>query len=376
MKSLNLNSKWIFLIIAAVLGLSLISYLRLPNVLSKKSEIINETVTRLLLENGVKNSHLKKELYSKGRIRVGSFKKISKEYRVPSRFDLGAFRKKLDEATDGIKCELTESQIDLDKTVSVFSASIEFKKKELFSLRLIQKAQVKKVYYKDPPLLKPHVPAYCAIVIDDWGYNTRNVDTLLSIDKPLTLAILPNLPYSKKIAKKANKKNLEIILHLPLEPHRQNIRYETDTILTSMDEKEIIDSLDSSLRGFSNIKGVSNHQGSKATEDRRLMGVIFGELKKRNLFFLDSLVTSKSVCEPLARETKVKFAKRSMFLDNEADYEYIKAQLEHLVYLAKRDGEAIGICHDKDITLRVLKETLDEFEQDGVEFVKLSQLVK
>ena len=26
-------------------------------------------------------------------------------------------------------------------------------------------------------------------------------------------------------------------------------------------EKEIIDSLDSSLRGFSNIKGVSNHQG-------------------------------------------------------------------------------------------------------------------
>jgi polysaccharide deacetylase 2 family uncharacterized protein YibQ len=72
----------------------------------------------------------------------------------------------------------------------------------------------------------------------------------------------------------------------------------------------------------------------------------------------------------------IRFAKRSTFLDNEEDGEYIMSQLNRLAYLAKRDGSAIGICHDKQISLSVLKETMDEFEADGIKFVKLSELVK
>ena len=60
--------------------------------------------------------------------------------------------------------------------------------------------------------------AYVAFVIDDWGYNQRYIDLLLQIDRPLTLAILPNLRYSGYVAEvvKENGEDVhDIILHLP-----------------------------------------------------------------------------------------------------------------------------------------------------------------
>ncbi|MFH1848233.1 MAG: divergent polysaccharide deacetylase family protein, partial [Candidatus Omnitrophota bacterium] len=38
--------------------------------------------------------------------------------------------------------------------------------------------------------------ARIALVIDDFGYNTKNVDAFLGLKAPVTFSILPNLPYS------------------------------------------------------------------------------------------------------------------------------------------------------------------------------------
>ncbi|NQV04511.1 MAG: hypothetical protein HQ532_03335 [Candidatus Omnitrophica bacterium] len=46
-----------------------------------------------------------------------------------------------------------------------------------------------------------------AFVIDDWGYNKRNIDLALEIDRPLTISILPNLRYSKYVAEEFAKAN-------------------------------------------------------------------------------------------------------------------------------------------------------------------------
>ena len=88
-----------------------------------------------------------------------------------------------------------------------------------------------------------------AIVIDDWGYNLNNLSLLEEIKYPLTASVLPNLNYSKAVAEKLHKLGLEVILHLPLEPH-EKFRLEHNTIMTSMDEPIIINIISQDLIGI------------------------------------------------------------------------------------------------------------------------------
>jgi len=241
---------------------------------------------------------------------------------------------------------------------------------EIIALTVLFKSQPAKRQVKVLPKGK------IAIVLDDWGYNQRNVKYLKNIDSPLTISILPDLSYSRKIAEAARKNKKEIILHLPLEPHPyESMGLELNTIKTSMSNRTIIRLLNKSIKSVPYLKGVSSHMGSKATEDEKIMGTIFHELKKRRLYFLDSLATAKSVCEKVAKKSRLDYAKRNTFLDNKQDAGYIKQQLAVLVKVAEEKGQAIGIGHDKRITLEVLEEEIPRLEEEGFLFVFLSDLV-
>jgi len=214
-----------------------------------------------------------------------------------------------------------------------------------------------------------------AICLDDWGYNPNNLSLLDQIRYPLTASILPNLNYSRAVAEALHRRGFEIILHLPLEPHEE-FRMEKNTILISMDEARIKDILSQDLAAIPYVRGVSNHMGSLATEDTRTMETIFKELKKRGLYFLDSFVARKSVCSFLARQMHLNFARRDVFLDNIQDREYIKTQIYKLKNRAGLYGQAIGIGHDRRITLEVLAEVMPQLAKEGYKFVFVSELTK
>lgn len=214
-----------------------------------------------------------------------------------------------------------------------------------------------------------------AIVLDDWGYNQNNLPALSRIKYSLTLAILPALPHSLAVAQKARKLGFETILHLPLEPH-ENLRLEKNTITTAMANQEIVQILDTHLAGLPHVKGVSNHMGSKATEDKRVMGFIFKELKAKHLYYLDSFTSSDTVCSDLADNLGVKFAQRDIFLDNEEDTQYIKGQINKLKAKARFNGYAIGIGHDRKATIEALKEALPQLAQEGYKLVFVSELAR
>ncbi len=154
-----------------------------------------------------------------------------------------------------------------------------------------------------------------AIILDDWGYNLDNMYIVDQIKYPFTASVLPRLAYSKEVALELHKRGVQIILHLPMEP-LEKIGLEKNTITVSMGEDEIIKNIDCDLADISYAEGVSNHMGSKATGDLRTMNIVLKELKKRKLFFVDSFVSSKTVCSGLADKLKVKFIKRDIFLDN------------------------------------------------------------
>ena len=225
-----------------------------------------------------------------------------------------------------------------------------------------------------PPKIKelPRV----AIIIDDLGYNRKIAQKFLELDAVLTFSILPYSPFTKKIARSANEKGMEVMLHLPMEP----IEYPAidpgpGVLLMSMTPDELIKQLNQDLDAVPEIKGVSNHMGSKMTAESDQMYQIFSILKKRGLFFIDSRSTAHTVGRPSARLLKIPFAERDVFIDHKPNDEFIRRQLRTLVRIARKRGEAVGIAHPSKTTLRILREELPELQKQ-VQLVPVSQLVK
>ncbi|MFC1804271.1 divergent polysaccharide deacetylase family protein [Candidatus Omnitrophota bacterium] len=214
-----------------------------------------------------------------------------------------------------------------------------------------------------------------AIVIDDWGYSLQNIQTISQFRFRVTVSVLPNLKFSRVVAEKLHGMGHEVILHLPMEPQEPK-RLEKNTILTSMDASMVRNILADDLKQLRLAQGVSNHMGSRATEDMETVTALFKELKRRKLYFLDSRVSTKSVCQKVAASQRLRFAKRDVFLDNRSDPEYILAQIEELKERAVAFGMSIGIGHDRRNTLEVLREVIPELEKEGFKMVVLSELVK
>jgi hypothetical protein len=154
------------------------------------------------------------------------------------------------------------------------------------------------------------------------------------------------------------------------------MRLEQNTITSDMDEVKIRQIFNQDFNSIFHARGVSNHMGSRVTDDPRVMEVIFAEMKKKSLYFFDSLVSKKSICEELSRKMGVAFAKRDIFLDNENKAEYIKGQIAKLKFKAKIRGYAIGVGHDRKATLEVLREIMPQLEKEGYRFVFVSELAK
>ena len=215
-----------------------------------------------------------------------------------------------------------------------------------------------------------------AFIIDDLGYETEIAKKMIELDFPLTLSILPFLKYSEYIAEEGKKNNREIMLHLPMEPNNSSPDPGPGAIKSFMSEEEIRQTVRGSIFNFPYVIGVNNHMGSKITEDRKIMKIILEEIKRYDLFFIDSMTTRNSIAYQVAQEMGVKTAVRTVFLDNESDMEYIKGQMLEAQKIALRDGEAIAIGHSRINTFYILKRMIPELIKAGIKIVPASEIVK
>jgi len=215
-----------------------------------------------------------------------------------------------------------------------------------------------------------------AFIIDDLGYETEVAKKMMELEFPVALSILPFLQYSEFTAEEGEKNNKEIMLHLPMEANNSGADPGPGAIKSDMSEEEIRQTVRDCIFNFPYIIGVNNHMGSKITEDREIMEIVLEEIKKYNLFFIDSVTTKDSIAYEVAREMEIKSAVRSVFLDNENDMDYIKGQMLEVQETALREGEAIAIGHSRINTFYVLKRMVPELIKAGIEIVPVSELVK
>lgn len=202
-----------------------------------------------------------------------------------------------------------------------------------------------------------------AIIIDDIGYDRKMADGFLELGVPLTFSVLPMGTFNESIIRKARSNNVEIMLHLPMEPgNYPQVNPGPGALLTNMTPDQLIAQLIADLDSIDGVKGVNNHMGSKLTASSAQMRQIFTILKKRDLFFVDSRTTVETLCRPSAELLHLPFAERDVFIDHEPTPAFVKKQLRLLIKRAQHQGYAIGIAHPHPVTLDVLKEMMPQLK--------------
>lgn len=218
--------------------------------------------------------------------------------------------------------------------------------------------------------------AKVAIIIDDLGYQLEIFNRIMNLNYPITISILPFLPYSKAVAEMARlRENITVLLHLPMEPEDSNINPGKGAIFSTMNEQQIRDKMTAVFRDLPYVDGVNNHMGSKVTQNREVMRILLSEINNRGIFFIDSMTSPNSVGYELSKKMGIKTAYRSVFLDNEQDIDYIQNQVNVLKELALKNGNAIAIGHPYCNTIEVLSH-LDSLEVEGIKIVKLEELLE
>ena len=215
-----------------------------------------------------------------------------------------------------------------------------------------------------------------AIIFDDAGYGLRAAREVEAIGRPVTISILPHLPYSGLIAEEAPPRGVQVILHLPMEPDNGTIHLGEGGIRVAMSDAEIQEAVSADFTTVPFAVGANNHMGSLATSDPRVMRAVLQEMKKRRLFFVDSVTTPHSVAVQVAREVGVPTAARAVFLDNQDDETYVRGQFRTLIAVVQARGQAIAIGHVGRVTAKVLVSLLPEFDEAGIQFVRVSDLVR
>ncbi|MEG2075095.1 MAG: divergent polysaccharide deacetylase family protein [Victivallaceae bacterium] len=218
--------------------------------------------------------------------------------------------------------------------------------------------------------------AKLAIVIDDCGYDTQNLPQITALKQKITFAVIPHCASSSDALNMIKAAQKEGILHLPMQPLDQSKQSEKITITTDLTAQQITDITNQALSALPAVIGISNHQGSAATADLRVMENVLAVAKQNNLFFFDSNTQPKTIAYKTAKEMGIKTALNQAFLDDQADVAYIQEELMKAARQALQNGTYIVIGHDRPHTAIALSQTIDDIEKMGVEMVFVSELLE
>jgi uncharacterized protein len=214
-----------------------------------------------------------------------------------------------------------------------------------------------------------------AILIDDVGFDVELARSFLELKPRLSLSILPTAPHAQAVAREAAREGAEVLLHLPMEAKEsEDGDPGAGALLVTMGEEEFVETLNSHLNRIPGIQGVNNHMGSLLTEREDKIALLFRELKKRHLFYVDSRTTPQTVASQIAMEMKVPMASRNVFLDHELSQEAMSAQWDRFLAMARQHGHALVIAHPHRETLVFLREHLQDLRSEA-RLVRVADIV-
>lgn len=211
-------------------------------------------------------------------------------------------------------------------------------------------------------------------VFDDAGHNLEQLQYFLDLPFPCTIAVLPKLPNSIETARRIRAAGKELILHQPMQAVNQNVNPGEGAVKPGMNREEIKKIVASNVEEIGPIAGMNNHEGSLITSDEEAMEAVLELCREKNIYFLDSRTSSKSVVPQVAKKLNMSIWERAVFLDNKRDKAYMKKQIIDGLEIASQRGEAIMIGHVFTVDLAILlKEMYSDLTQEGYTFSTISK---
>ncbi|MCF7873720.1 MAG: divergent polysaccharide deacetylase family protein [Candidatus Omnitrophica bacterium] len=231
-----------------------------------------------------------------------------------------------------------------------------------------QKASLDKLTPKSP-----NKNTKIALIFDDLGQSLESLRQIYNLKIPVTVAVIPELKFSKNIAHIAARSGFSVLIHLPLEPKKANY-YLTDKykfISSELSENQIDRLLYNYLNSIRIAIGVNNHMGSKATQNPKLMDQVLERIKQKRLIFIDSQTTPKSVAYKIAKSKGIDTAYNQLFLDAIDDPAEMKKRINDLIDNNK-SKKLIIIAHPKKNTFKFLKNNLSQLKKRA-DFITLKE---
>ena len=219
-----------------------------------------------------------------------------------------------------------------------------------------------------------------AVVIDDFGLTyKKNVpdEDWYAIKWPATYAVMPASARTAESAKRTKESGHELIIHFPFDRFL-SLKLPKDRVEPS-DLAEVEKLLDKAFAQIPGAVGLNNHRSYRATLNAPLMTAFMERLKKRELYFLDSRVSPKSVAYEEARRAGLPAAKNWIFLEEAKHYskEFAAKMLRRCAARARKQGSCVVIGHHYfHGTYEALIEEVPKLQAEGFEFVFASALLE
>ncbi|MBU2864808.1 divergent polysaccharide deacetylase family protein [Reinekea forsetii] len=208
------------------------------------------------------------------------------------------------------------------------------------------------------------------LVLDDLGNQLSAGKAAIDANFVTTVAVMPGRPYSEELARYAHRNKLEVIVHAPMSNT-------TDFPLGpfGLDKRDgraaLEQNLHDAIASVPYAVGLSNHMGSRLTQDREAMDWVMAALKPYQFYFFDSHTVANSVAWQAADDHQIPWAKRQVFLDHHKDKAFLNKQWQLALKKARQGHDVRVICHPYPETVAFLNQLpIDDLQ--GIRLLPLS----
>ena len=229
----------------------------------------------------------------------------------------------------------------------------------------------------EPPAAAKVAAAAPRVAIFVGGMGLSSVATRTATELMPSAVSFAFVPYGETViaaVAAAKARGHEILLQVPMQnagggaPGPHALRPGEPVAEVAADSAWLMDRID----GYD---GVVNLLGAPVTADRPVMGAMLESVAARGDFYLDDGTSPRSLGQALALARGLPTARVDVLLDATADPAVVQANLEALVAIAKRKGEAIGMASGLPDHLAAIAAFAAQLQGRGVELVPVKAII-
>ncbi|MDP7112182.1 MAG: divergent polysaccharide deacetylase family protein [Myxococcota bacterium] len=278
-----------------------------------------------------------------------------------------AVRAAFDRWPDGVDAFLTRPD-ELTYSLRIYASKVPL-------VRLLMRQPL------DPdPAVDPEAPPRLAVVVKGVGLRSAEVERMLELDLPLTLAVLPYRSHSLRYADDAARASMEVMAHLPFDEGPGRARAAGTALPEppgmALDLPAFRSRLAEDVEAVPFASGVLSCSRSPTARDDARMAALGETLSAGGLYLLDDALYPEGVALQEARRSGVAAMSVTSTLDTAGASAEVERALLRLRNLAVLRGEAVVSVELGPGGAAQLHRFVGDRRREGYQIVFVSELIQ